>query len=137
MHVMVVKERQRPPKRVQTLAPYVRKRPDAPNPSMPRHTVAPASTAVLAAERAATSARSRRFILGAGAVAAALSVFVCTMLNFQLQDLLRQLNPPLFRTLAHAFDEPAWQIVVRLLPEAARSLRAAFLYVPCTISNAP
>jgi hypothetical protein len=67
----------------------------------------------LSAERLAHGAWIRRLVLAAAAAAGLFTVFVCAMLSFQLQDLLRQLNPPLFRALAHAFDEPAWQVEKR------------------------
>ena len=68
---------------------------------------------LLSAERLAAGRRIRALLLSAAAAAALYSVFVCAMLSFQLQDLLRQLNPPLFRTLAHALDQPAWRIEKR------------------------
>ena len=63
---------------------------------------------LLSAERLARGRRMRALVLSVAAAAGLFSVFVCSMLNFQLQDLLRQLNPPLFRSLAHALDQPAW-----------------------------
>jgi hypothetical protein len=68
---------------------------------------------LLSAERLASAGWARSLVAAAAASAGLFSVFVCAMLSFQLQGLLRQLNPQLFRTLAHAFDQPAWQVEKR------------------------
>ncbi len=43
-----------------------------------------------------------------GGLAAAFSVFVGVMLNFQVHDLLRQSNSALYRRLSHGFDLPVY-----------------------------
>ena len=67
-----------------------------------------ACVGLLSGERLARPAWTRRLLLSFCGLIGAASLFVCTMLNFQLLDLLRRLNPPLYSTLAHACDRPAW-----------------------------
>jgi len=69
-----------------------------------------ACVGLLAVERLAARRVTRGLMLAAATLLAAASVFVGAMLNFQLQDLLRQLNRPLFTALGHAFDQPAWLV---------------------------
>jgi hypothetical protein len=68
---------------------------------------------LLSVERLAWAPRVRRPAMAVGSAAALLSVFACTMLNFQFQDILHQNNPGLYRALSHALDEPVWQIEKR------------------------
>jgi hypothetical protein len=62
---------------------------------------------LLGIERVATGC-FRTAALAVAGVAAAGSVFVGVMANFQLHDLLRQSNPATYRRLAHLFDLPVY-----------------------------
>jgi hypothetical protein len=69
-----------------------------------------ACVGLLSVERLLKGAWMQWLFLSVATAAALFSVFVCTMLNFQLQDILRVLNPPLFKELSHEFDEVTWAI---------------------------
>jgi hypothetical protein len=66
-----------------------------------------ACVGLLGAERA-FAGWSRAALRAIAAAAAAFSVFVGLMLNLQLHELLRQLNPELQQRIAHAFDFPVY-----------------------------
>ena len=66
-----------------------------------------ACVGLLSVERVLTRKVPRRFALALAAAASALSAAVCLLLNVQLLDLLRLVNPRLYGTLAHAGDTPA------------------------------
>ncbi len=65
---------------------------------------------LLSTERLLQGPWRRWLFLTLATLTALFSVFVCTMLNFQLQDLLRVQNPPLFKVLSHEFDDLTWAV---------------------------
>jgi hypothetical protein len=64
-----------------------------------------AGVGLLGAERACAEG-VRTVVRTVAVAAAAVSVFVGIMVNFELHDLLRQSNPAAYRRLAHFFDTP-------------------------------